>query len=102
MAVAVADEFVVIFISLCDSENIEAHVVAEVTDENRLKMIWNGNIICNISRDFLNSNGAEKHTDMKIPEYDTSNILEGKKVTKENIKEDILKFVSDLNICSKN
>lgn len=101
MAVAVADENVEKFISLCDSENIEAHVVAEVTDENRLKMIWNGNIICNISRDFLNSNGAEKHTDMKIPEYDISNILEGKKVTKENIKEDILKFVSDLNICSK-
>ena len=101
MAVAVAFEDVEKFISLCDSENIEAHVVAEVTDKNRLQMLWNGNTICDISRDFLNSNGAEKHTKMEIPQYEVSDILDGKKVSKENIKEDIISFVTDLNICSK-
>ena len=44
-------------------ENLEAVVVAIVTDKPRLCMTWNGNTIVDVSRDFLNTNGASKHVD---------------------------------------
>ena len=47
-------------------ENLEATFVARVTEEPRLKMNWNGVQIVDLSREFLNSNGAEKHTDIRI------------------------------------
>ena len=53
-------------------ENLEATVVATVKAEPRLKMHWNGNTIVDISREFLNSNGAEKHIDIapaKLEDY---------------------------------
>ncbi|MCL2300132.1 MAG: phosphoribosylformylglycinamidine synthase, partial [Firmicutes bacterium] len=49
------------FIALADSENLEATVVAEVQAEPRLVMKWNGQVIVDVARNFLNSNGAEKH-----------------------------------------
>ena len=55
------------FIAAANRENLEATVVAEVTAEPRLVMRWNGNIICDIKRKFLNSNGAEKHMDVRVP-----------------------------------
>ena len=66
MAVVVAPENVDRFIELAHSENLEATVVATVTEEPRLRMNWSGNQIVDLSREFLNSNGAEKHTDIKI------------------------------------
>lgn len=48
-------------------ENLEATPVAIVTENPRLKMNWNGKTICDISREFLNSNGAEKHTVYMFP-----------------------------------
>ncbi len=65
MAVVVAPEDVDAFCRLADRENIEATVVATVTDTGRLVMHWNGNTIVDISREFLNSNGAEKHIDIE-------------------------------------
>ncbi len=65
MAVVVAPEDVDAFCALADRENIEATVVATVTDTGRLVMHWNGNTIVDISREFLNSNGAEKHIDIE-------------------------------------
>ena len=61
MAVVVADKDVDTFCMLAREENLEATVVAEVTEEPVLSMSWNGEKIVNISREFLNSNGAEKH-----------------------------------------
>ena len=58
MAVVVAKEDAEKFIAAANRENLEATVVAEVTAEPRLVMRWNGNIICDIKRKFLNSNGA--------------------------------------------
>ncbi len=52
------------FMELADGENLEATVVAVVTGEPRLVMEWNGRVIVDISRAFLNSNGAEKHIDV--------------------------------------
>ena len=48
------------FLKFSKEENLEATVIADVTDENRLIMKWRGNTIVNLSRDFLNSNGAKK------------------------------------------
>ena len=58
MAVVVDKENVNKFINLAKEENLEATVVASVTKEPRLKMNWRGNCIVDISREFLNSNGA--------------------------------------------
>ncbi len=60
MAVVVAAEDVKRFCEIADSENLEASVIAEVKAERRLTMTWNGATIVDISRDFLDTNGAEK------------------------------------------
>ena len=61
MAVVVEPQDVDTFLALASKENLQACPVAKVTEEPRLVMHWNGNTIVNISREFLNSNGAEKH-----------------------------------------
>ena len=66
MAVVIAPEDVDAFMAEAAKENLEATVVADVVAEPRLKMNWNGNTIVDLSRDFLNSNGAPKYTDIEI------------------------------------
>ena len=66
MAVVVEAQDVEKFLALAGEENLQACPVAKVTKEARLVMHWNGKTICNISRDFLNSNGAEKHVDVAV------------------------------------
>ncbi len=56
------------FIEFAKGENLEATVVAEVTDDRRLKMFWNERDIVNISRDFLDTNGATQNTDVVVTE----------------------------------
>ncbi len=97
MAVVVAPEDVKAFSSLAAAENLEATVVAKVTDENRLKMRWNGKTIVNISRDFLNSNGAVKVTDVSVPSHDVSYKSRGFAGDRAAFEE----VLSDLNVCSK-
>ena len=96
MAVVVAPADVDSFLKLADSENLQAVPVATVTEEPRLVMNWNGKAIVNISREFLNSNGAEKHITAVVskPEpYD-------KKIN-GNFTDNYLALADDLNICSK-
>lgn len=96
MAVVVAPEDVDKFKALADKENLEATVVAVVKDEPRLKMNWNGKTIVDISRDFLNSNGAEKHIDItpaKPQDY-------SKKIP-DDFKKGLTDLAGDLNVCSK-
>ena len=61
MACAVADEDVEEFLGYAAEENLEATVIAEVTAEPRMRMAWMGVAIVDLSRAFLNSNGAPKH-----------------------------------------
>ena len=61
MAVVVAKEDAARFIALASAENLESTVVAEVQEAPRLTMYWKGKRIVDLSRAFLNSNGAEKH-----------------------------------------
>ena len=66
MAVAVAEEDVEEFIGYAAEENLEATVIAEVTHEARVRMTWQGDAIVDLSRDFLNSNGAPKYQDVHV------------------------------------
>ncbi len=96
MAVVVESEHVDEFIALANSENLEATVVATVTDNARLKMTWKGNTIVDISREFLNSNGAEKKTSVKVVKQQLD-----KKQIPECFACGIKALADDLNICSK-
>ncbi|WP_419004434.1 phosphoribosylformylglycinamidine synthase [Bifidobacterium pullorum] len=66
MAVAIAAEDVDEFLGYAREENLEATVIATVTERKRLVMRWNGDVIVDLSREFLNSNGAPKHMDVHV------------------------------------
>ncbi len=72
MAVVVAAEDADKFIAYAQEENLEAYRVAVVTEEERMVMKWKGQIIANLSREFLDTNGAVKHTDVAVTEKDLS------------------------------
>ena len=96
MAVVVEPENVDAFMALAKEENLNACPVAVVKADHRLTMTWNGAKIVDISREFLNSNGAEKHIDItpaKPEAYD--------KEISGGFAENMKKLASDLNICSK-
>ena len=67
MAVAVAEADVDEFMGYAEEENLEATVIAEVTAEPRVRMAWQGDAIVDLSREFLNSNGAPKFQDVHVP-----------------------------------
>ena len=68
MAVVVAPEDADAFIAAAQEENLEAYRVALVTEETRMVMSWKGHEIANLSRDFLNTNGAVKHAGVEVPD----------------------------------
>ena len=96
MAVVIARSDLEKFMAEADKENLEATLVAQVTAEPRLEMHWNGNTIVSLSREFLNSNGAEKHTDINIatPIFDTV-------AETEDSADRWGAMISNLNICSQ-
>lgn len=96
MAVVVAAADVERFRALADSENLEATVVARVTEHPYLVMNWNGKRIVNIARQFLDSNGAEKHIDITpdAPQAFSKEIP-------TDFKKGYLELAEDLNVCSK-
>ena len=96
MAVVVEAKDVDKFIALATSENLEATVVAKVTDNARLKMTWKGNTIVDISREFLNSNGAEKKTAVKVVRQEKD-----EKAIPTSFKAGLTDLADDLNVCSK-
>ena len=67
MAVVVAPEDADKFIAAAQEENLEAYPVAVVTESPRMVMTWKGQTIANLSREFLNTNGAVKHTSVSVP-----------------------------------
>ncbi len=96
MAIVVAEHNVPRFLEIAATENLEATVVATVTDTNRLVMHWNGATICDVSRDFLNSNGAEKHIDIELaPASEYEQEITG------GFVENFQRIATDLNTCSK-
>ena len=97
MAVVVNNENVDRFIELAKVENLEAVVVAEVTDTERLRMYWRGKEIVNLKRSFLDTNGARQVTnvEVKLPgEYPLT-------VGDVNVKEEWLNNLTKLNVASQ-
>ena len=96
MAVVVEKENVDKFLALAAVENLQATPVAAVQAAPRLVMNWNGHRIVDISREFLNSNGADKHITItpEAPRAFEKNVEGG-------FADNYLKLASDLNICSK-
>lgn len=96
MACVVRASDVDAFIAEASKENIEATVVAIVTKEPRLKMNWQGNEIVNLSRAFLNSNGAAKHTDIVIESQSVKPVH-----AYENAISSWFLHLTNLNMCSQ-
>ncbi len=95
MAVVVDKNDAETFVKYAAEENLNAVQIAVVTDTNRLVMACNDTEIVNISRDFLNSSGAEKHTCVKVPKFEKTE----KPEDISSFAERMNKLVSDLNVC---
>ena len=82
------------FIAFAEAENLEAYEVATVTEEARMVMTWKGQTIANLSREFLNTNGASKHTTVEVSEKDLS-------VFSEALYGNLREMASDLKTASR-
>jgi len=88
------------FLSFAAEENLEAVVVAEVTEEKRLVMSWRGKTIVDICRAFLDTNGAHQEASviLEVPDK-AGNVFEKKEIA--DVKKSWLQVLSDLNVCSQ-
>ena len=97
MAVVVAEKDVDAFIALAAQENLAATPVAVVTDDRRMKMLFKGRTIVDISRDFLDTNGVKQVIAAEIcddvPQYFAAGGAD--------FREGLVRALSDLNVCSK-
>lgn len=100
MAVVVSPSDVEKFIAFTREENLEATIVAKVTDKNRLRMSWRGNNIVDVSRDFLNTNGIRQIIDVKVKAPLEGSYFEVEK-SEINIKDRWLERLEDINVCSQ-
>ena len=96
MAVVVAAEDAGRFLALADGENLEATIVARVTESPRLVMHWNGRTIVDVSRAFLSSNGAEKHIDVLVEKPQPFD-----KTIPADFGGGLRDLAQDLNVCSR-
>ena len=94
MAVVVSAEDAEKFIKYAEGENLEAYRVAVVTEEARMVMSWKGQVIANLSREFLNTNGADKHTTVEVSDKDLS-------VFGDALYSDLRTMASDLKTASR-
>ena len=96
MAVDVAAEDVDEFLAYAREENLEATVIATVTEDPRMVMTWNGDKIVNLSREFLASNGASKHQTVHVEEQQSYETPWGEGTLAERMN----KLVTDINVAS--
>ena len=97
MAVVISSENADRFIKLSEDENLEATIVAEVTDTDRLRMNWKDKTTVDIKRSFLDTNGAKQEISLKVKSpsvypYEVKNC---------DVKEEWLKSLRNLNVCSQ-
>ncbi len=97
MAVVIAEKDVDSFIRLAAQENLAATPVAVVTDDRRMKMLFKGRAIVDISRDFLDTNGVKQETDAEIDEH----VVRYFDRKEKSFRKDLLAHLSDLNVCSR-
>ena len=102
MAVVVAPGDVEQFLAYAGEENLEAVEVAVVTREPRLVLIWRDKEIVNISRAFLDTNGAHQETDVEVEIPSEQNrYFEKEPVAEEDVEKKWLAMLADLNCCSQ-
>ena len=100
MAVVVRPEDVDAFVAECNKENIDAVVVATVTEKPNLVMHWNGETIVDLERCFLDTNGVRVVVDAKVVDKDVK-LPEERKTSVETLETDTLAVLSDLNHASQ-
>ena len=100
MAVVVRPEDVDTFVAECNKENIDAVVVATVTEKPNLVMHWNGETIVDLERRFLDTNGVRVVVDAKVVDKDVK-LPEERKTSVETLETDTLAVLSDLNHASQ-
>lgn len=100
MAVVVRPEDVDAFVGECNKENIDAVVVATVTEKPNLVMHWNGETIVDLERRFLDTNGVRVVVDAKVVDKDVE-LPEERKTSAESLEADTLAVLSDLNHASQ-
>lgn len=98
MAVVVEPKDVDTFITFCNEENIEVTEVAQVTKARRLIMKWRDKVICDMSREFIDSSGVRQQIDIEV-DYSIDKDFMSKELIKS--KEDILNCLRDKNVSSK-
>lgn len=101
MAVVVAEKDVKKFITLCEEENLEATVVAIVTEEKSMIITWKGTEIVNLKRDFLDTNGASTYGKVHVTAPIEENNYFNMKKTKLSLKEAFEEVAKDLNVVSQ-
>lgn len=101
MAIVVDPADVAAMMKYANEENLEAVEVAVVTEEPRLVLYWRGKEIVNLSRAFLNTNGAHQETDVKVHIPDDNNKYFEEKKDTSDIKKLWLDTLADLNVCSQ-
>lgn len=100
MAVVVRPEDVDAFVAECNKENIDAVVVATVTEKPNLVMHWNGETIVDLERRFLDTNGVRVVVDAKVVDKDVK-LPEERQTSAETLESDTLTVLSDLNHASQ-
>ena len=100
MAVVVRPEDVDAFVAECNKENIDAVVVATVTEKPNLVMHWNGETIVDLERRFLDTNGVRVVVDAKVVDKDVK-LPEERQTSAETLEADTLGVLSDLNHASQ-
>ena len=98
MAVVVSSQDVEKFTAFAFEENLLATPIATVTEDPRMKMYWQNNLIVDISREFLNSNGAEKHSKVQVNPSSQENKASEKA---ETFEKRMHALMGSLNVCSK-
>ncbi|MGN0494930.1 MAG: phosphoribosylformylglycinamidine synthase [Lachnospiraceae bacterium] len=101
MAVVVDKADVDTMLGYCEEENLEAVVVAEVTESPRLVMTWRGKEIVNIARSFIDTNGAHQESDVTVEMPDEKEDAFHTKADFSDVKKAWLDTLSDLNVCSQ-
>ncbi len=100
MAVVVSKKDAKKFIEKAREENLNATIIAEVTDDKRMRIYWRGKEIVNLKRSFLNSNGAKKHTKVKILSTFEKSPFEIEH-TEKDLKQRWFDVLTDLNVASQ-
>ena len=99
MAVVIRKEDLDKFVEYATEENLEAYKVAEINDSNRLVMTYNGETIVDISRDFLNTNGASSNINIEIE--NSNKLVLDRKIAGNTFKEKFVNNLKDLNVTSQ-